>query len=266
MNYLTTEQAAELANVTEAQIVYARKQHRIENIKALEPKIRFSEDEVIRFKQTVKEKEEKTRTLDFDLSQNYKFLPVCPRVHKCFGDPTKFQSSIIFAVGEDGTIVNVNTMRKVEPYKTGNGHLQVNLQNGYQPLVNTLVGLMHCENGKFKSKFHHINGIKTDNRATNLLAVTDAEHGMAHRLLDAVKNAKTPEELEAAEAAYNQFIAEVREDNRERFKEDLRVIDDLDFPGEAFMFVTEESHEVYLKTKNESDLVIRAQYFKTQEG
>lgn len=266
MDYFTKKQAAEFADVTLSQIDYARTHHRIENIKAFEPNIVFAKDEIVRFKQTMMEKAAKARTLDFDLSQNYKFLPVSPRVHKCFGDPNKFQSSIIFAVGENGTIVNLNAMRKVVSYKTGNGHLQVDLRNGYQPSVQTLVGLMHCDNGKLKSKFHHINGEKTDNRATNLLAVTDAEHGMAHRLLDAIKNAKTPEELEAAEAAYNQFIAEVREDNRERFKEDLRVIDDLDFPGEAFMFVTEESYEVYLKTKNESDLVIRAQYFKTQEG
>ncbi len=260
--YLTTEEAAQMANVTKSQINYARQMLRIQNVKAFEPQIRFTEDEVIRFKQTVKEKENKSRTLNFDLSQNYKFLPTCPRVHKCFGNPTKFQSSIIFAVGDGGTIVNVNTIRQMKPYQTGNGHLQVNLQNGYQPEVQTLVGLLHCENGKFKPEFHHINGKKQDNRAVNLLAVTDNEHKKAHRLLDAVTNAKTPEELKAAETAYNEFIAEVRKDNEEAVKEDLRVIDDLDFPGKAYMFVTEDSYQTYLVTGNESDLKIRAQYFK----
>lgn len=260
--YLTTKEAAQLANVTESQINYARKMHRIENVKAFEPRIKFTEDEVIRFKQTVKEKENKSRTLNFDLTQNYRFLPTCPRVHKCFGNPTKFQSSIIFAVGDGGTIVNVNTMRQMTPYKTGNGHLQVNLQNGYQPEVQTLVGLLHCDNGKLKSIFHHINGKKQDNRAVNLLAVNDDEHKKAHRLFDAITNAKTQEELNAAEIAYQEFIAEVQKDNAETVKEDLRVIDDLDFPGEAYMFVTEDSYQTFLETGNESDLKIRAQYFK----
>lgn len=258
----TIEEAAQMAGVKHGRIAYARRKNWIQNVKELEPKIRFTEEEIKKYKQFIDEKKNKCRTLDFDLTQNYKFLPTCPRVTKCFGDPTKFQSSIAFAVGDGGTVVNCNSMRQEKAYLTGNGHLQVNLQNGYQPLVHTLVGTLHCDNGKLKPKFHHINEVKTDNRAVNLLAVTDEEHGEAHRLLNSIRNAKTTEDLTAAKMRYQEFIETVQNDNKEPAREDLHVIDDLDYPGESYMFVTEKSYQKYLQTDNESDLVIKAQYFK----
>lgn len=260
--FYTTKEAAEMAGVPERRIKYARQKKWIENVKELEPKIRFTKAEIENYKKIVQERKDRKRTLDFDLTQNYKFLPTTPRAPKFYGNPTKFQGGIIVAVGDGGTIVNCNTMRQLKPYQTGNGHLQLTLRNGYQPTVETMVGLLHCDNAKYKQIFHHINGVKTDNRASNLLAVTDEEHKKAHRLLKLIKNAQTPNEIDSAKREYQKFIETVQADNKETQKEDLRIIDDLDYPGQAYMFVTEKSYQKYLKSGNESDLVIRAEIFK----
>ena len=266
--YYSVRQVAELVNVKENTIRYALKKGYINPVDELFPAIRFTEDEIDNYKKQLDNRKgnryPKSIELNFSQNENYKFLPTTSRINKYFGNPEKYKGNSIFLIGDLGTIVNASTMRESKPYITGNGHLQVNI-NGFQPTVQTLVGLMHCDNRLYKNIFHHINGNKEDNRAINLVAVFDDEHGEAHRLMNLIDKAETPEKRVKAQKDYDDFIERIKADNKESNKEDLHVIDHLDYlsneNGKRFMIVTEKSFQKYLLTGNEMDLVIRAEYF-----
>ncbi len=267
-NLYSVREAAALLNMKEYAIRYAHKKGYIESIKEIMPTIRFTEEEIERFRikrdSRKRNRYPKNIVLNFNQNENYKFLPTTSRIHKYFGDPDKFKGNSIFLIGDCGTIINASTMKECKPYQTGNGHLQVHI-NGFQPTVETLVGLVHCDNELNKKKFHHINGIKTDNRAINLVAVFDDEHGEAHRLMNLIDKATTPEAKAKAQKEYDEFIEKIKADNKEINKKDLRVIDHVDYPSDEknrrYMFVTEKSYQKYLTTNNDMDLDIRAEYY-----
>ena len=256
---LTYGEVAKIAGVSEGKVRSDRKAKHIFNIIELEPRIRFTEEEARGYAEWVALKG--NLTMDFDMTQSYRILPTGLRVHKFFGNPKKYSGGINLGISKDGVFINLNRMKRITPYKTGNGHLQVTLYNGLQPCAHDLVNLVWNDNGKFKAHVHHINGNKTDNRACNLISLTEGEHKKAHQLMESIAIAKSIEEKAEARKAYRVFIKEMRADNKEKHKEDLRVIDDLDYPDEAYMFVTEQSWQKYLQSGNESDLVIRGQHF-----
>ena len=258
---LTYAQVAKIAGVSFYKVKSDREAPipRIFCVKELLPKVRFTEQEAREYSNWVTAHGK--IKMDFDMTQNYRFLPTSPRVHKFVSDPKKFSGGIILAISQNGDFINTGRMQKMTPYKTGNGHLQINLQNGFQPCAHDLVNLVWNDNAKFKPHVHHINGIKTDNRACNLISLFEDEHRHAHHLMADIEKATSKEEKAVARKAYRNFIKKMRADNKELYKEDLRVIDDLDFPGESYMFVTEKSWQKYLQSGNEYDLVIRGQYF-----
>lgn len=98
-----------------------------------------------------------------------------------------------------------------------------------------------------------------------VISLFEDEHKQAHKLLDQIKNATTKGEKAKAKKAYRDFIKQKRADNKENHKEDLRIIDDLDYPSDDehqnYMVVTEKSWEKYLETGNDMDLVIRGEFF-----
>ncbi len=258
---LTTQKVAKMANVSDYKVKSDMESNipHIFCVNELLPKVRFTEQEAREYSDWVAA--HGNVKMDFDMTQEYKFLPTSPRVHKFFGNPKKHGGGIVLAISRKGDFINMNRMQKIMPYKTGNGHLQVTLHNGLQPCAHNLVNLVWNDNALWKLHVHHINEIKADNRACNLISLTVEEHKHAHRLLDAIKTASTKEEKVAARKAYRDFIKRMRIDNKEAHKEDLRVIGDLDYPGESYMFVTQKSWEKYLESGNEYDLVIRGQYY-----
>lgn len=261
-------EAAALLKIKENALRYAYKKGYIKPKEEILPTIRFTSEEIENFRTKLKSRKRnrypKNVTLNFSQNENYKFLPTTSRINKFFGDPDKFKGNSIFLVGDCGTIINASTIRESKPYHTGNGHLQVYI-NGFQPTVQSIVGLLFCDNKHHKRIFHHINGIKTDNRAINLVAVSDDEHGEAHRLMNLIEKAETPEERVIAQKDYDEFIEKIKADNKEINKEDLHVIGNLDYPNNQknrrYMFVTEKSYQKYLLTRNEMDLDIRAEYY-----
>jgi len=204
------------------------------------------------------------KPLDFDITEAFKFLPSFPRTNKVI-NPNKYKGQTVYAVGCNGTILNTNRTCKVEPYTTGNGHLQVKLFNRIQPGVHQLVSLMWCNNAKHKNNVHHIDGNKKNNNYKNLLCANDAEHGKLHSLMDAVKKHHNNGNVEAAKTAQKEYLDYVRTieiDNMES-TEDLRIIPHLDFSSDGkvtyYHYVTEESYQKYLISQNEGDLVIRGE-------
>ena len=260
---LTYNQVAELAGVSISKLVRDRSLKRIFSIAKLEPKIRFTRDEAREYAEWISKNE--NLRMDFDLTKPYKFLPTGVRTPKFFGNPAKYRGGIDLGVSADGDFINLNRMKKIKPYKTGHGHLQIRMGNGLQPMAHDLVNLLWNDNSKFKPHVHHINGIMTDNRAGNLISLFEDEHKQAHKLLDQIKNATTKGEKAKAKKAYRDFIKQKRADNKENHKEDLRIIDDLDYPSDDehqnYMVVTEKSWEKYLETGNDMDLVIRGEFF-----
>lgn len=203
----------------------------------------------------------------FNINESFKFLPSYPRTH-CLMNPKKFRGNTVYAVGNNGTIINVNRMTVVKPHITGNGHYQVRLDGllkNLQPTIQSLVSLMWCCNAKGKNSTHHIDNNKLNNNYLNLLPVTDTEHRKAHNMLDKIeffrKSGETESEKEAIEEYYN-FINQVKEDNYEE-QPDLRVISHLDYKDDKshnyYMYVTEESYQCYLESGNEAELVIKGE-------
>ncbi len=260
---LTYNDVAKMAGVTPQKVRSDRALKRINNLQNLEPKILFTEEESKEYAEWVAKKG--NLAMDFNLTVPYRILPTGRRVHKFFGNPEKYRNGINLAINKNGDFINLNRMKKIKPYQTGNGHLQINLWNGCQPLAHDLVNLLWNDNAKCKPNTHHINGIKTDNRAVNLISMFDNEHQHAHKLIKAIKAATSRKEKAVAKKEYRDFIKSIRADNKEMVKEDLRIIDDLDFPSDSrhqnYMLVTEQSWRKYLHTGNESDLVIRGEYF-----
>lgn len=80
-----------------------------------------------------------------------------------------------------------------------------------------------------------------------------------------IEKADTPAERVKAQKEYDDFIEKIKTDNKESNKEDLHVIDHLDYPSDEnsnrYMFVTEKSYQIFLTTNNDMDLDIRAEYY-----
>lgn len=96
-----------------------------------------------------------------------------------------------YLVGDDGTIYNVRLKRNVRmnrrnsPYEH---YLQVAF-NDYRAgttktmLVHRIVAEAFCERKEGQKFVHHINGNKRDNRAANLMWVSQKEHTELHEKL-----------------------------------------------------------------------------------
>lgn len=203
----------------------------------------------------------------FNIKESFKFLPSFPRTH-CIMSPKKFRGNTVYAIGNTGTIINVNRMTEVKSHKTGNGHLQVKLDGLFesvQPTIQQLVSLMWCCNKLGKDKVHHIDGNKLNNDYRNLIPVTDKEHKEAHRMMDIIEKfnkAGDTEQEKAAKEKYREYIKCIETENYEPL-EDLRIIPHLDYKdGENYnyyMYVTEESYQSYLQSGNERDLAIKGE-------
>ena len=148
----------------------------------------------------IKQGEQPLDTLDKNKVESFKHKP----------RTDKDESHIM--IGDFGTIINLTTGRIYNRKSAaGNGHLQVTIDNK-DLLIHRLVAELFCPNMKGKSDVHHLNEIKTDNRATNLIWCTIEEHRKLHRLLNAIYDAPE-EEKSAKQKDYNDFLRWLKFDN-----------------------------------------------------
>ncbi len=119
-------------------------------------------------------------------------------------------------VGSYGTIYHLDT-RKVIGNKapSGNGHQQINV-GGILYLQHQIVAEAWLDNKLNKSVLHHINGIKNDNRAENLIYCTPQQHKQAHLLLDNIKSSETDTGKSIAKKEYDDYIKALMLENAER--------------------------------------------------
>ena len=260
--YLPISKISRLMGISDTKI---RQEIRDKNIYAEKlgvTKIQVSE--ALRYLLQKQEEKLKGKTLDFDTTEAFKFLPSFSRTNRVI-NPQKYKGQIVYAVGCNGTIINTNRMCRVEPYLTGNGHLQVKLFDRIQPVVQQLVAMMWCPNAKCKNKVHHIDGKKQNNNYKNLLWVDDIEHGRLHTMMDEIKKYHENGDVEKEMNAQKEYFDLVNgiEANNSETVEDLRIIPHLDYSSDGkvkyYHYVTEESYQKYLITQNEGDLVIKGE-------
>lgn len=80
-------------------------------------------------------------------------------------------------------------------------------------LVHKLIAYAFCPNERRLEIVHHLNGNKRDNRASNLLYVTAAEHAELHRL------------MKTNRAKYRKCVSDIRKSNKWKSKRDFTIID-----------------------------------------
>jgi len=90
-----------------------------------------------------------------------------------------------YSVTKSGKIINNNTGRVLKLHNNGNGYSKVTLTVmgvQIQKNVHRLVAMHYVDNPENKKQVNHKNGIKSDNRASNLEWVTNSENQIhAHK-------------------------------------------------------------------------------------
>lgn len=254
-----------ITGISKSKLYYAKQKNEIDV--PSEGIARITIKEALAFDERKKREKKYGKDLCFNINESFKYLPSFPRTH-CIMNPRKFRGNTVYAIGNKGTVVNVNRMTIVKPNKAGNGHYQVRLDGlleSFQPTVQSLVSLMWCCNAKRKTGTHHIDGNKLNNNYLNLLPVTDEEHRKAHKILSRIeacrKNGEREDEKKAQEE-YLDFINQIKQDNYEE-PQDLRIIPHLDYESNDsrnyYMYVTESSYQLYLKSDNVADLEIKGE-------
>ena len=148
-----------------------------------------------------------------------------------------------------GRIVNITNMKFINTdIPVAHGYKQVNL-NRILFMVHRLVAYCFCENGKSKKEVHHINGIKDDNKAVNLIWCTSKEHHQADKLLRTAK--KTNNENDWKE--YKEYIENLRQDNIT--KEPMKILVLKDNGGlDHYIYSTMANYEDSLDKDGNLDL------------
>lgn len=138
------------------------------------------------------------------------------------------------------------------------------MQNG-KPKVETLhrlVGYTQCKHTHHKNDFHHIDGNKSNNKASNILPVWKWQHNELHAILKAGMLLKdlNPEDKER----YNQMVKEIKAENKKKLEKDAQLAFDakkqlykiphLDFESDDkynyFMYITLDGYRAYKATND----------------
>ena len=85
----------------------------------------------------------------------------------------------IYQVSDQGRVMNVVRGRQLKLHINGSGYIQVTLQKQGQrkyPLVHRLVAQAFIPNPESRPQVNHINGVKCDNRKSNLEWCTMSEN------------------------------------------------------------------------------------------
>lgn len=143
-----------------------------------------------------------------------------------------FGYDYIYFVTSDSKVINFSTRKVLSQRVCDDGYVRVWLMEEgkrVSKMVHCLVYKTQGDNVLHKRHIHHINGNKADNRIQNLIAVTSAQHGELHRLLNA---GKTDE--------YKALIRKIRKENRQKLYSVL-------YKDGLELHVTKEAFDLYKK-------------------
>ena len=110
-----------------------------------------------------------------------------------------------FWVSNKGEVFNATKCHLIDSNKDTDGYIKVNLPKAEgrdTPYLHRIVAYLFCPNAKYKDEVHHINVNPNDNRASNLIWVTDYEHRKLHKLWDTDKK------------AYWRYVNQIRRENK----------------------------------------------------
>ena len=137
-----------------------------------------------------------------------------------------------------------------DTYGKETGYSYVTLrQNGKNKneTIHRLIGKLQCPNALRKNIFHHIDGDKSNNKASNILPVWQWQHDELHKIL--LRGTKLSELTEENRSKYNEMVKLIKAENKQK----LYKIPHLDFkPTDKYnyyMYVTKEGFNHY-KTHN----------------
>lgn len=141
-----------------------------------------------------------------DLDTNWKPILSAHNWNEIF-DSERHEYNCQYWISNDGYIFNAFTRNLMGTKSDRKGYICVNLEKGKDNelvtrYVHRLVAEFFCPNRRYKDYVHHINGRKQDNRASNLLWVTKAEHDECHRF------------MKKDEKAYRRYVNKIKRENK----------------------------------------------------
>lgn len=139
-----------------------------------------------------------------DFNVFWKPVLSCNTAHEIFF-PDRHEYDNQYWISNAGYIYNDTTGELLGDDPDREGYVYVNLLKNKKyvsRLMHILVAYHFCPNGRFKEIVHHIDGNKQNNKASNLIWVTEAEHYECHRLMK--KNKKE----------YRKYINQLKRDNK----------------------------------------------------
>lgn len=149
-----------------------------------------------------------------------------------------------YMVSNYGRVFNIDRFTVVQQYQVDHGYLQVTLaihEKKWCVLVHRLVCFIWNDNDKGKTEVHHIDGNKKNNRADNLLWVTETEHNELHKLMDEAKRT-------GDYSKYYKRINEIKADNKTQ-NPYYCILDYIDDTSIGFLTVTEKAFHDLKKGK-----------------
>lgn len=107
-------------------------------------------------------------------------------------EPYRYEFDDQILISKDGRLFNCRTRNLIASKSKPKGYIHVKLlkngKNVSEPL-HQMVAYFFCPNRRYLNEVHHINRKKHDNRASNLIWVTNSEHDECHRLMKKDKKA-----------------------------------------------------------------------------
>lgn len=117
-------------------------------------------------------------------------------------------------MGNRGHIINISHSYLLKQDGGKDTYINVSLNNENNGAHTFIARVWISVGDPERTHLHHINQFKNDNRLSNLVRCTPAEHRYIHSLYNQIKKAETKEDRESARKTYRAYIRWLREDDK----------------------------------------------------